>query len=127
MITKETVEKFLAAFHEKYKIYQIYFINRTKNIKALSELDITPAYREEVIKTITAEDYTEGPIIDTLNQLGELWVFGKNVKGVEVYIKISLGRPDNRTICISFHPAEHPMTYPFKNIKPCKVHSQEER
>ena len=47
--------------------------------------------------------------------MGEMWVFGKDVKGQEVYIKITLGLPNSSTICISFHIAEHPMTYPLKN------------
>lgn len=36
-------------------------------------------------------DYSEGPITDELNKHGEMWVFGKDVKGTEVYIKISMG------------------------------------
>lgn len=44
-----------------------------------------------------------------------MWVFGKDVRGNEVYIKITLGKPNSHTICISFHKAEHPMSYPLKN------------
>jgi hypothetical protein len=42
-----------------------------------------------------------------------MWVFGKDVKGQEVYIKITLGKGSS-ALCISFHIAEHPMNYPFK-------------
>jgi len=35
-----------------------------------------------------------------------------------VYIKISMGKENSQTICISFHPSEYPMNYPFKHIKP---------
>ena len=116
MATKEEVQKFLNQFHEKLKIYDIIFRDdRGKNTQALAELEITPNYRLEVIKTITVEDYSEGPIVNTLNKCGDLWVFGKDIKGNEVYIKISLGLPNSRTICISFHKAEHTMSYPFKN------------
>lgn len=115
MATREEVEKFLNQFCEKLKIYDIIFRDdRGKNMQALAELDITPNYRLEVIKSLTVDDYSEGPIINTLNQFGDLWVFGKDVKGNEVYIKISLGFPKNKTICISFHKAEHKMNYPFK-------------
>lgn len=41
----------------------------------------------------------------------------KDVDGHEIYIKISLGRPGSNSICISFHIAEHPMQYPFKEVK----------
>jgi hypothetical protein len=115
MATREEVEKFLNGFHAKLKIFQIIFRDdRGKNMQALAELEITPTHRENVIKEIVVEDYSEGPIIDTLNKCGEMWVFGKDVKGQEVYIKITLGYPNAATICISFHKAEHPMKYPFK-------------
>ena len=43
-----------------------------------------------------------------------MWVFGKDVRGREIYIKIALGMQGGQTICISFHIAEHPLKYPFK-------------
>ncbi len=115
MVTKDEVEKFLNQFYEKLKVYDIVFWDdRGKNAQALVDLEITPSGRLEVIKKITVEDYSEGPIVNTMNKLGDLWVFGKDVKGQDVYIKISLGLPNSRTICISFHKAEYPMVYPFK-------------
>jgi hypothetical protein len=41
----------------------------------LADLEITPKYRETVIKEIKAEDYSQGPIVDTLNSLGEMWEY----------------------------------------------------
>jgi hypothetical protein len=118
MATREEVERFLNNFHSKLKIFSIIFRDdRGKNMQTLAELEITPTYRESVIKEIGVKDYSEGPIVDTLNKLGEMWVFGKDVRGHEVYIKISLGLPNNTTICISFHKAEHPMNYPLKEQK----------
>lgn len=115
MATIEEVEAFLSHFHEKMKVFRIIFRDdRGKNTQALAELEITPKYRENVIKKLKADDYSEGPIVDTLNKMGDMWVFGKDVKGREVYIKISLGIPGSATICISFHIAEHKMKYPFK-------------
>lgn len=32
------------------------------------------------------DDYVQGPVIDELNRLGEMWVFGKEVKAREIYI-----------------------------------------
>lgn len=115
MATREEVERFLNNFQSKLKIFRIIFRDdRGKNTQALAELEITPIYREGIIKNIVAEDYCEGPIVDTLNTYGEMWVFGKDVKKQEVYIKISLGHPNSATICISFHKAERPLKYPFK-------------
>ena len=67
-----------------------------------------------IVKNLQVQDYVEGPVIDLLNKRTEMWVFGKDVKEREVYIKITLGYQNGQTICISFHLAEHPMRYPFK-------------
>lgn len=118
MATKEEVEVFLKQFHQKLKIFNIIFRDdRGKNAQTLADLEITPKYRETVINDIKIEDYYQGPIIDTLNRMGDMWVFGKNVKGQEVYIKISLGQENRQTICISFHISEYKMEYPFKGEK----------
>lgn len=85
-----------------------------KNLATLAALDMPPNARTKIIKQIVVEDYSEGPIVDTLNKIGEMWVFGKDVTGQEVYIKISMGYPNCSTICISFHLSEHPMRYPYK-------------
>ncbi len=85
-----------------------------KNRKALFDLDISRLERLEIIKSIETEDYSDGPIADELNLGTEMWIFGKDVKGIEVYIKITMGGFNGRTICISFHRAERPMDYPLK-------------
>ena len=116
MATKEQVEDFLKRLKEKIKVFDIIFRDdRGKNLQTLATLEITPIYRKQVVLSIEPEDYIEGPIVDTLNKMGEMWVFGKNVKGQEVYIKIMLGQPNSSTICISFHIAEHPLNHPFMN------------
>ena len=115
MITKEEVQAFLNQFHAKMKIYGIlYRDDRGKNQKTLEELEIVPSYRKVIIESLEVEDYIQGPVIDKLNRLGEMWVFGKDVKDREVYIKIMLGGVNCQTICISFHIAEHPLQYAFK-------------
>lgn len=115
MISISEVETFLNQFQTKMKIFGIiYRDDRGKNQKALEELEIIPSYRKVIIESLKSEDYVEGPIIDQLNKLGEMWVFGKDIKGKEVYIKIMLGGVNCQTICISFHIAEHPLSYPFK-------------
>lgn len=117
MATREEVENFLTQYHSKLEIFQIVFRDdRGKNSQALADLEITPAYRVKVIKEIAATDYSEGPVLDALNTYGEMWIFGKDVKKQEVYIKIALGHPNSSTICISFHIAERPIKYPFKKL-----------
>ncbi len=116
MTSKEEVEAFLEQFKIKVSIWGIVFLdNREKNAQTLLNLNISRLERLDIINSIKIEDYSQGPIIDALNDYGEMWVFGKDVKGVEIYIKITIGKPNLKSICISFHQAEHPMKYPLKN------------
>ncbi len=83
-----------------------------ENREGLLTLGITKAQRDEVIHSLTPEDYCKGPLRDE-TQPGEVWVFGKYVEGTEVYIKLKLtetGAPK----CISFHPALRGLRYPFR-------------
>ena len=115
MATKEEVELFLSRFIQKVKVFGIVFRDdRGKNMQTLLELEITPKSREDVIMNLDPEDYVEGPIEDTLNKKGEMWVFGKEVSGRDIYIKISMGISNSSAICISFHIAEYRITYKFK-------------
>ncbi|MCQ2146958.1 MAG: toxin [Bacteroidales bacterium] len=116
MATRNEVEGFLNQFKVKLEIYGVFFLDgREKNSQALLDLNITRLKRLEIIKSIEVENYSEGPIRDQLNGFSEMWVFGKDVNGQEVYIKIAMGAPNTNTICISFHKAEYPMEYPLKN------------
>ena len=118
MATIEAVKAFLDQFNIKAQVFGIRFRDdRPKNREAMSQLEITPMQREVIVKSLKAEDYVEGPVIDALNKEGEMWVFGKDVKGREVYIKITLGYENGQTICISFHIAEHPLEYPLKKFE----------
>ena len=76
MATKEEVQRFLNQMKEKIKVFGIiYRDDRGKNAQTLIDLEITPKYRHSVIINIEVEDYSDGPVIDTLNQCGEMWVF----------------------------------------------------
>lgn len=115
MVMIEEVKAFLDQFNIKAQVFGIRFRDdRPKNMETLLQLEITHVQREMVVKSLHVEDYVEGPVIDVLNKEGEMWVFGKDVKGREVYIKITLGYENGQTICISFHIADHPLDYPFK-------------
>ncbi len=118
MATRSEVEKFLSQFKVKLDIWGIIFLDvRERNMQALADLNISRFERLDEIRTIQVEHYSEGPIRDVLNDYAEMWVFGKDVNGIETYIKITLGKPNLKTICISFHQAEHPMNYPLKENK----------
>lgn len=115
MATKEEVESFLSRFNQKVKVFGLVFRDdRGKNMQTLIDLEITSKYREDIITHLDSNDYVDGPIEDTLYKKGEMWVFGKDVKGKDVYIKISMGVGNSSAICISFHIAERKIKYKFK-------------
>lgn len=113
--TQTDIEFFIRQFKDKLKIWSILFRDdRGKNSQALADLEIRPVDRTKIIEEIEIQDYCKGPIEDHLNKGSAMWVFGKMIKGKEVYIKITLGFPGSSVLCISFHIAEKPMTYPYK-------------
>lgn len=118
MTAREDIQRFLQDFFVKFKVFGILFRDsRQKNSKALLTLEISTNKRKEIIESLKIEDYSEGPLDDKLYGIASMWVFGKTVNGVEIYIKISTGSIGSPVICISFHDAEHAMSYPFKNLQ----------
>jgi len=118
MITKHEVETFLKEFKEKKKFFSIFYRDdRGKNSQTLADLELRPIDRDKIIENLKVEDYSEGPLEETLYKGSDMWVFGKEVKKNEIYIKISIGYINAGVICISFHIAERKMNYPFKTPK----------
>lgn len=117
MATEQEVRMFLSEFKAKLEVFSVIFRDdRTvkKNTATLLALDLLPAERKEILKKLAVEDYYQGPTDDLLYKMSPMWVFGKLVKGKEMYIKITIGLENLPVICISFHEAEFAMTYPFK-------------
>lgn len=109
------VESFLIDFKQKMRIWDVLFRDdRAKNFETLAKLEITPLDRKKVLENLEKNDYCKGPLEDTLYKSTAMWVFGKSIKKQEVYIKISMGAAGSSVICISFHLAAHPMSYPLK-------------
>ena len=116
MASEKEVEKYLKELKVKMKVFGILFLDdRGKNQQTLHDLEISPAKRKEVIANLKTEDYSDGPLEEKMRGILPMWVFGKEVKHREVYIKISMGVENNSAVCISFHIAEQPMNYPYKN------------
>ena len=93
---------------------------RPKNMAALPrllELGVSAHLgRRNIIEKLVATDYCEGPIINynPLPNEGNLWVFGKYIKGDPYYIKLQLGQHNRTAMCESFHPAEDELRFPFQ-------------
>jgi hypothetical protein len=116
MASKQEIEKYLKELKVKIEVFGILFLDdRGKNQQTLHDLEISPGKRKEIITNLRTEDYCEGPLEEKMRGILPMWVFGKEVNKTEVYIKISLGMENNSAVCISFHSAQHPMSYPYKN------------
>lgn len=116
MADKHEIVLFLREFKQKISTYcgVIYLNSRPKNIQTLADLEIMPGKRDEVLNKLEVINYSEGPVKDQFGFGGDMWIFGYELKGNEIYIKITLGKPGRKVVCISFHISEHPMVYPFK-------------
>lgn len=115
MEMKNLVEAFLNTFKTKLSIWGVLIrYDRQKNVQTIADLEIREADVKSILAKLDVRDYADGPLHDTVYGGAEMWVFGKEVKDYEIYIKITLGMPNSQTVCISFHFAEYPMSYPFK-------------
>ena len=115
MASKQEVETYLKELKVKMEIFGMLFLDdRGKNQQTLHDLEISPAKRMEIISSLKVEDYSQGPLAEKMRGILPMWVFGKQVKKKEVYIKVSMGIENNEAVCISFHIAKNPMNYPFK-------------
>ncbi len=113
MLSREEVNKFLEAFKAQVVKEGYYTPEIAKNQKGLIALGITKRHRRQVILSLTCQNYSEGPSEDRTYPGEMVWVFGATVEGTEVYIKLKLP-PAGEPTCLSFHPAERPMTYPLR-------------
>jgi hypothetical protein len=115
MATLNEIQAFLSDFHTKLEIWGIVTRDdRGKNRQTLLDLELTKDTRNKVLRSLATQDYSAGPLLEKMNAGADMWVFGKMVKGKEVYIKITMGLRGVQVICISFHIAEHPMKYPYR-------------
>ncbi len=96
------------------KVFGILNVVRKKNTQALLDPVLLFIRRRKIIEQLNVEDYCKGPLEETIHGGSQMWVFGKKVRGAEVYIKIALGAANKPVICISFHIAERKLKYPFK-------------
>jgi hypothetical protein len=110
------IRDFLRDFKELMGEGRYYVKDHFKNLQTLAELGLTEKQRDEIILAISLVDFVSGPNPDQYRS-GYYWVFGKELNGTEIYIKLKLVTFKNgneKAVCISFHPSEFPMNYPFR-------------
>lgn len=91
-------------------------VPREKNREALTEFGLDAAFVREFVQVLSVGNYSYTDVdIDFPGD--EVWVFGGNVMNVSFYIKIKLENVEGVSIvkCLSFHPEERPLTFPYKS------------
>lgn len=68
------------------------------------------------VQGLTVRNYAAGPLLDVKGRPHDLWIFGKYISASEVYIKLVayLCEGGVRSVCVSFHEAESPLSYPYR-------------
>jgi hypothetical protein len=91
------------------------FVARPENNQCLLDLEFKYKDVKEALLSLSVDDYSEGPTKDR-KEKGDIWIFGKEIRGKTVYIKIKLASfgPIRIVRVISFHFAEYPIEYPFR-------------
>jgi hypothetical protein len=90
------------------------FVPRQDNLDCLTELGLTFEDVKEIILELSIDDYCSGPV-DDHNENGVVWIFGKIVLGVELYVKLKLAHIGNLKMVrvISLHKAKMPLSHPI--------------
>lgn len=98
-------------------------IPRKENLELLAATGVlTEQLRRDVILGLSATDYCDGPLANEVpGHKGGIWIFGASVGGEETYIKLTIEpvKDENGAIvklakCLSFHPADRVLEYPFR-------------
>jgi hypothetical protein len=111
--TREQVNDFLKRFKAKVDEQgSLPLIPRRENLNALTMLGIARSEVKTVVFGLTDNDYESGPEADRDQTAGELWIFGVDYEGTEVYIKLKLSTESAK--CLSFHQAGRQMTLPYR-------------
>lgn len=116
MASKTEIEAFLRDFKIKLDFWGLLFRHdRGKNFETLLQLEYSTVHVKKELKDLALQNYSAGPVSESLYSGSDMWVFGKAIRSREVYIKISMGFQSSKVLCISFHFSERPMSYPYKN------------
>jgi hypothetical protein len=111
----EQVRKFLLDFKEVAVTSGVYLVPRHDTQETMRYLGLTKRNVKEILIGLSVADYCAGPKADR-DRAGEIWEFGKDVDGCDVYIKLKLAEVDGKLIakCISFHIPKFPLRYPHR-------------
>ena len=114
---RQSVAEFLDSLREVLGAGgKLIVVPREKNRESLLRLGLTFGNCRQELLTLTELNYCSGPDQDAdPAKKGDVWVFGKEIDGCPVYIKVKVtkGWPGAVT-CISFHEAEARLKFVYK-------------
>ena len=92
------------------------------NENTMLELGYDTSDVVEELKTLGLDNYSESIVDNVAAGFEVFFVFGKIIRGRDIYIKVRLKQrkktQDKYVFCISFHFARHPITvYPYRKAK----------
>ena len=119
--TPDEVAQFLAAFKIKVSTFEVVFLNeRPKNsVQALFAVGFSPANPRALLLDLKVAHHAQVPLVYALAGL-PLWVFGRVVNQIDLYIKTHLGVSGKPAVCVSFHEEEkdkNPLMFPYRHSK----------
>lgn len=90
-------------------------IPRAETNQTIIDLGLTEKNVVSEILGLSVADYSEGALRDR-DRPGHVWVFGREIYGREIYIKLKIAPVGATQIakCISFHEANYPLRYPYR-------------
>ena len=112
---QKKVQSFLLEFKKIASEKGIWLAPRPDSLETLRYLRFTKKNLKEIILNLSATDYYQGPQPDHTEK-GEVWVFGKDLDGIEVYIKLKIVN-EEMVKCLSFHIPVHPLSYPLRDMR----------
>lgn len=120
MAVRSEVIEFLSLFKGCIMLDLFYVRDREKNIQGLIDLEMDTTERREVLLGLEPDNYVKGPEPDETDSDKEVWIFGKEYTGKEIYIKMRVIQVPRikdryRAMIWSFHPAEYTLDYPLAN------------
>lgn len=115
-MSQDETRKFLLEFKKAATAKSgVDLVPRKDSLETIKQLGLTKRNLEGILLDLSVADYCDGPKADR-DKPGEIWEFGKNLDGHEVYIKLKVVAVGESRIakCISFHIAQYPMKFPYR-------------
>lgn len=110
----DEIKSFLRTCKEHIDNERFELVERRKCLQTLTELEMTVEDAESAILALQPSNYVKGPESDyDASEVGDIYVFGADQSSVELYIKLKCDSKRG-CVCISFHRAEWPLTYPYR-------------